>query len=137
MHSSMKFLATIKSDGSLDFNGAYNDARWRRFCKMNPEKTVRLELAFNKRSLPQNALYWMWLDIIAGETGNAVDDVHRYMKGTYGKRKTIRMGDKVVMMPESTTEYTVGDFVELLMHVEAEAAQLGITLPQPEQDLPK
>ena len=38
------------------------------------------EVEKSKRSLSQNAYYWVYLEVIAKETGNMSDDLHYFFK---------------------------------------------------------
>lgn len=85
------------------------------------------------RSLPQNRLYFMWLNCISHETGNEVKDLHKYFTEYYLPRETIRIFDKVTERPISTTKLSTAEFTIYLDKIETFASsELGIVLPHPE-----
>jgi hypothetical protein len=108
------------------------------------------------RSVAQNALYWLWATVIAGETGETKDEVHRRLKRgflvriyerdnpEYGEMlKAVRsvhlagmkaeakhLADQIVDLT-STTRATVEQFTEYLNDIEKDS--LGkYVLPRPE-----
>lgn len=93
---------------------------------------VTIDKIHNKRSLNQNAYYWMCLELIAKETGHNSEELHRLFKGMFLPRKTVLLNGKSYSLAGSTTDLTKGQFVEYMMGIAAEASQLGITLPSPE-----
>lgn len=109
------------------------------------------------RSAAQNALYWMWVTILSGETGETKDEVHTRLKKKhlvriyerdnegYGKmvaaiRTIHRSGMKTeagtmaaeIIRLTSTTDATVQQFTEYLNDIDMEAISQGFVLPHPE-----
>lgn len=93
---------------------------------------LKIKKKWNKRSLNQNALYWEWVTIIADYCGNSPEEMHVILRGLYAPKKEVKVGKKKYMIPRSTTTFTKGEMAEFMMNVQAEAGQLGITLPTPE-----
>jgi hypothetical protein len=87
---------------------------------------------FNKRSLDQNALYWVWMQTISEHTGHTPEELHHIFKGRFAPKKQVEIAKVIYNIPKGTSEMSVGEMVEMMMHVEAEAGQMGIVLPHPE-----
>lgn len=86
-----------------------------------------------KRTLLQNRLYRLWLNCIASETGNDVDDLHEYFKISFlDIHSRIIYGTEVVRVT-STTELNTEQFTAYLDKVQRWAnVEMGIILPNPE-----
>jgi hypothetical protein len=125
----MRFSALVKKDGTLDWESQGMRFRWLSWCESNHGKPVVLEHKKGKRSLQANSLYWVWLTIVAADTGNSEDDLHRLFKGRFLTPKIITIGGKEYKLARSTTELTTSEFADYLTKVAAEIAQLGIILP--------
>lgn len=129
----MKFLAKITEKG-LDLGSDHNRARFHDFCRKNVGKTVRIELPDPKRTLTQNAYYWVYLTVLEREFGNAADDLHDYFKHKFLPRDfvTIRgkKGKVTFERIKSTTKLSKLEFGEYLDKI-AEAT--GVPLPNPQE----
>jgi hypothetical protein len=115
------------------------------------------------RSLAQNRLYRKWLHIIADSTGDDADNLHEVFKVKYlvpilckyddsyaeriqAVRDLRRAGNAdyadyaralILECLTSTTKLKKKGFTEYLEHVEKAAAELGIVLPQPDEQRTK
>lgn len=87
---------------------------------------------FNKRSLDQNALYWVWMETISDHTGHTPEELHHIFKGRFAPKKQVKIAETVYNIPKGTSELSKGQMVEYMMAVEAEAGTMGIVLPHPE-----
>lgn len=87
---------------------------------------------WNKRSLDQNALYWLWMETISEHTGHTKEELHHIFKGRFAPKKQVEVAKKVYNIPKGTSEMSTGEMVSYMLDVEAEAAQMGLTLPHPE-----
>ena len=103
------------------------------FCKyIKGQKDGNYEMRVRKwrkkRSLDQNALYWLWISIIAEDTGFDPEELHTSFRGMF-------LTDRSQKIPiiRSTTTSNKLEFSQYLKKVEREANELGITLPQPER----
>jgi len=95
---------------------------------------VTIEERKNIRSLRQNSYYWGGvLDTIEKETGNISEDLHKAFKRKFLTPKIIGIKDTEFMFTRSTTELSVGEFVEYIEKIRACVAEFGITLPDPEE----
>ena len=115
---STTFIAKIK-DKDLDFGSPTNLARWLDFLRENEGKYVKITKPQVKRSLQQNSFYWMYLEIIARETGNNAEELHEYFKQKLLPRRYAVIKGKCtaheVLIPKSTTDLTkteMGDYID-------------------------
>lgn len=93
---------------------------------------LKVKKKWNKRSLNQNSLYWVWVGIIADYCGNTQEEMHTILKGLFAPKKEAKFGKKVYMIPRSTTTFSKGEMQEYMFYIQTEASQLGIVLPTPE-----
>ena len=86
----------------------------------------------NIRTLSQNALYWLFLDVIEKDTGNNASDLHEFFKAKLLPPKFIvikgKKGLHEVKVPRSTTELGKVDFGEYMDKI---SAMVGIKVPDP------
>lgn len=101
--------------------------------KLNLDKEYSWEVTRKtiRRSISQNALYWMWLTCIQDETGNDRNDLHEYFKGKLLIARYIDVfGDSIMI--KSTKGLTTAQFADYLNMIQVEMAQEGIILPDPD-----
>lgn len=102
---------------------------------LNSDKnyTVDVTLRKERRTLPSNKLYWLWLACISNETGQDKDDLHDFFKQKFiGFQTKSFYGEKLYSTP-STASLDSKQFSVYLDRICAFAgAELGITLPHPE-----
>lgn len=127
----MRFKATIKNKTITFANDKYARHHLSKF--EGKDVVVTVEKKNNKRSLPQNKYMWLCLEYISESTGHAPDDLHRLFKGMFLPRKEVMLNGKKYSLAGSTTDLTKGQFVEYMMRITAEAADMGIVLPSPEE----
>ena len=85
-----------------------------------------------RRTISQNALYWLWLTCISFETGNDKDDLHDYFKKKYLEPKDSILFGKETFLRWSTKDLTSNMFKYYLDKIqEFASAELAITLPDP------
>lgn len=86
------------------------------------------------RSRAQNALYWMWLNVIGHELGYDKDDLHAVLAAKflgYQPEPKVVLGIEV-WTRQSTRTLAVAEFTQYLQAIERFAAgDLGIMLPHP------
>ncbi len=115
-----------------------NEDIWERHLKsLKGEVFITCETKKRNRTLPQNALYWLWLSYLQDETGQPKEDFHDYFK----KKYLIRIVELKNKEGKKITEKVVGststlnsfDFTQYLENVQMEAAQyFGVNLPSPD-----
>lgn len=122
------FLAK-SNNGELDWGSQYNEARLKQWLKEHNGKLLRLEPVQHKRSLNQNALYWMYLTIISRETGDDPMSLHQYFKRSLLPPRFIKALGKEIKVPASTTKLNKVDFGEYLERI---CALTGVPVPDTE-----
>jgi len=102
------------------------------FCTQNPKVKFRLTPLENKRTLSQNNYYWLYLTIVARETGNDAEDLHEFFKSKLLPRKMIKIhgkkGEYDFQKTKSTTKLSKADFGEYLEKI---SAMVNIEMPNP------
>lgn len=105
-------------------------------CLKKLDLTKNIEVWFKKhqpkRSYMQNRLMWMWLDIMAGETGYTPLDLHEIFKVKFLGIETKKLFGDEYIIARSTTGLDTKEFTDYLSKIQALAADMGITLPTPE-----
>lgn len=71
-----------------------------------------------KRTENQNRYYWLYVGMIAAETGNDQDELHELFKGKFLTEKIVYVLGEPVRMKKSTTELSVTDFSEFISKIE-------------------
>lgn len=79
-----------------------------------------------KRTTEQNNFYWMYLGIIANETGDDQNSLHEYFKRKFLPPRFITALGKTIKIPASTTELDKLDFSDYMERISAET---GIPIP--------
>jgi len=101
---------------------------------------VTIEKAKDKRSLQQNALYWEWMSIIGEYVGETKEKMHLIFKRQFLYKKFPAL-DKDVFLnylatqevdATSTKKLNMREMKEYMDNVNAQAKELGIILPLPE-----
>ena len=91
-------------DGVWDFGSEFNYKRFLAYLKDNNGKEFRIEPLVHTRSLSQNSLYHLFLDVIERETGQNADDVHEWAKRKFlPPREIIINGEKMRICGSTTT----------------------------------
>jgi hypothetical protein len=97
----------------------------------------RVEISIDKikssRSIQQNRLWWLYVTIIAKETGYGKDELHAIMKYKFLKKELVNESTgEVYEYIGSTAKLSKGDFVDLIENLIRWAAEtLNIVLPAP------
>lgn len=93
--------------------------------------TVKIVRKTEPRTIPQNALMWMWYKCIEEYTGTPKSDIHDYYKAKFLSRQ-VAVGNRWVTVVGSTTDLNTLQMTHYLENVKADAAtEFGITLPLP------
>lgn len=120
------FVGKIE-DGEINWN---NKLGIKMMVQDNEGKYVRMELMKEFRSLPQNALYWVYLGHISDETGNEMNALHEISKRMFLPPKFITVNGKEFKIPGSTTDLSKTDFSDYMDKI---CAWSGIPLPNPQE----
>lgn len=105
--------------------------KWRDYLAGLPEDTklvIDIDKAKNKRSLSQNAFYWLYLGVIENETGNTAQDLHELFRRKFLKPTIKTILGKEYTLPSSTTSLSKHEFTEYLDKI---CAEVEIPIPDP------
>ena len=77
---------------------------------INKGATIELKEIKSKRSIPANALYWLWLTCIEPETGNSKEDLHQYFKMKYLGTETVNiLGEEILEKQMNTKQLNISN----------------------------
>lgn len=106
----------------------YNQVSLSRFLEDNNGKEADLVVRKKVRSIQQNRFYWMYLEIVANETGNLSYEIHEWAKRMFLPPRYISVKGKEVKIPASTTNLSKADFGDYLDKI---CAETGVPIPDP------
>ena len=118
-----------KKDGHIELSKSFDF-----MCSQlaNGRYKLKIERYSEKRTMPQNALMWMWFACIERETGTDKQDVHDYYCSMFLKRESVVNGKGVTVIG-GTSKLNTLQMTDFMNKVKADAAtEFGITLPLPE-----
>lgn len=112
------FVLTIK-DGKTHFTSEYQKALFDEYLKQFEDKKVWITIdpKLPKRSERQNSYYWMYLGVIARETGYSPEELHTLFKGKFLTSGIVEIFSEKVRRTKSTTALTKSEFVEYIMQI--------------------
>lgn len=104
---------------------------FRQHLREHEGKTYEIRLRETKRSLSQNAYYWMYLELIVseGRGKDSAEDLHEFLRRKLLPPKFITVRGEEIKVPRSTTELSKTDFGEYLEKI---CALVEVPLPNPE-----
>jgi hypothetical protein len=91
---------------------------------------VTVEFEKPKRSLTQNAYYWLYLGVIADETGDNADDLHEFLKRKLLPPRFVKVRGEEIKLPSSTTDLDKSAFGQYLDKI---CALTNVPLPDPQE----
>lgn len=93
---------------------------------------VEVKVERERRSIDQNALYWLWLTCLMDETGEHKDNLHEYFKTKFLGVDDRQCFGHHFFLPNTTTKLDTLQFKNYLDRIQEFASvELGITLPDP------
>lgn len=107
-----------------------NQRSWLDFLEKNDKKKVVLEINEDKpkRTLDQNAFYWLYIEVIEKETGNLATDLHELFKRKFLPPVPKKILGVEFKLPASTTDLTKQEMSEYLDKI---ASFTEIPIPEP------
>lgn len=102
--------------------------------KLNLDKRyeINITLKREKRTIPQNRLYWLYVTCIADETGNSKEDIHTHLKQTFLKVEDVIIGNASIPKTISTTKLNTSMMANYINQIVVWASsECGIILPDP------
>lgn len=121
------WLFTAKN-GGMEFTSDGVKAVFKEHLKEHEGKRYKIEYVEATRSLPQNAYYHVYLDVIAGETGHSSEELHELFKKKFLSRRFKLVLGEHVEIGKSTARLTKSEFSDYLDRI---SAHTGIELPNP------
>lgn len=122
------FLFKAK-EGKMSWFTTYNHQRFLQSLKENEGKQYRIELDVDTRSMSQNKLYWLYLEVIEKETGNSANDLHEYFRRVLLTAKILKVMSKEIKVPKSTTELNKVEFGDYMDKI---CAMTNVPIPNTE-----
>lgn len=102
--------------------------------KLDTQKRYNIEILLKreKRTIPQNRLYWLYLACIEDETGMDKEDLHDHFKRKYLRKEDIVLGNDTIEQKTSTKKLDTKQFTDYINKIVVFASsELGIVLPDP------
>lgn len=127
----VKTFIVTADNGGIKFQSDHQHLLWKDALKKLDGKQVRIELTTKQltRTQQQNKFYWLYLQVIAEETGNDIETLHCWAKGKFLTESICEVfGDKVRRV-KSTTELSKNDFAEFMEKISGET---GVPIPNVE-----
>jgi hypothetical protein len=121
------FRALIK-DQKLSF-GPVILRKFEEWLHTNDGKTVVIDLERHDRTKSQNAYYWVYLGVIARETGENADELHEFFKRKLLPPVFKKIRGEEIRLPASTKDLDKIAFGEYLDKI---CAMTNVPLPDPE-----
>ena len=97
-----------------------------------PVMCVEIKPYVKKRSIDQNSLYFMWVDIFADCFGYTKAEMHDVFRVKFLPIKKRMVKDVELTELTSTTELNTKEFSEYMKNIELVSVEMGITLVYPE-----
>ncbi len=127
------FLVDVIKDGDRPRLVVRADMYMRTWLKNNAkpgdEASMRIELRRPKRTLLQNAFYWVYIDLVSLSSGHTTDEIHTWAKGAFLSQGITEVFGHKVRKVKSTTDLNRSEFCEYMDRIE-EAT--GVPIPDPE-----
>ena len=129
----MKTINITKHEGKIQYEDYVLERLKSAFDMLaNGKYTLTIKKDVQRRSLDQNALFWMWAKCIESETGTTMQDIHDYYCAQFLRRTAIING-KEKAVTSGTSKLNTAQFADFLNKIQADAAtEFGIKLPTPE-----
>ena len=128
-----KTIRFIKKDGEIQYKqNVLNNLENALGTIANGNYLLSIKKEVKKRTIDQNALFWLWMECISQETGTDKNDIHDYYCMLFLRRTAPINGDERVII-SGTSKLNTAQFTDFLNKVQADAAsEFGIKLPLPE-----
>lgn len=104
-----------------------------RGIKFEDNMQVEIKPYIAKRSVDANALYWLWISVIAEYTGYTKDEMHDVLRARYLPIKSREVDGITLIELTSTTILNTKQFNDYMREIEAFAVENDIRLPYPEE----
>lgn len=135
------FFGKIDINGKLSINDKSNFVKYlKQFKPINKDFTeveILIRKRKSKRSLEQNRLWWLYITILANETGMLKDAMHEICKYKFLKKETvIESTGEIMEYIGSTTQLNKSEFADMIAELQQWASEsLNIILPSPGEQI--
>lgn len=122
MQTTLKnFVLDIDEEGKPKFTSDHQRMMWRQFLSQFKGKKVwvTIDPKEPKRSSQQNNYYWLYLGIIAEETGERSNELHELFKGKFLTKEIKEVMGEKVRIKNSSTGLSKSEFTEFIMDIES------------------
>lgn len=109
---------------------SWQKADFHDWCKKNPTAKFYLTPIESTRTMPQNRLYWLYLGVIARETGDEADNLHEFFKQEFLIPEVLTVMGREVKKYPSTTKLKKQEFSD---YMEKICALTEIPIPDTER----
>ena len=104
-----KFKGKVEK-GKLTLN---NQSKFELYLNgLEGEIELIIKRAIKHRSLNQNNLYWLYLNVISEDTGNTPEELNEYFKRVHLKPQNLNCFNKTIPIPGSTTTLNTAEFTD-------------------------
>ncbi len=135
------YFGKIDKSGKLTINNQKDFLKYlKQFVPINKDFTeveILVKKRKSKRSLEQNRLWWVYMTILANETGMMKDAMHEVCKYKFLKKETvIEATGEIMEYIGSTTQLNKSEFADMIAELQQWAAEsLNIILPSPGEQI--
>ncbi len=125
----------VKYNGEIPFIELYNKLQVLFNSAKNGTYTITIKEYRKTRSQDQNAYLWLCLNIISQETGHTPQQLHDIYCNMFLKSGETTYKGKTIEIVRGTSKLDTQEFSEFMDKVIADAAEMGIKLPNPADPL--
>jgi hypothetical protein len=137
------FYGTLQPDGKFTLNNPENFQKQIQHLKYKTKPAkIRVQVSRVKKARTtgapgersnMNGYYWLYIGVIADETGDNPNELHEYFKRVYLPPKYVKVLGREVKLPASTTDLTGQEMMHYMMQIEG---LTGVPIPpHPDEDL--
>lgn len=114
------FIVKAENKG-IKFKSDHQRGLWlQRLAQLDgKEFSLTIDERKPKRSTQQNAFLWLYIGLIADETGYTKDELATLFKGKFLSREIKEVMGQKVRITKSTTDLSKSEFSEYIMEIEA------------------
>ena len=112
------FIVDIK-DGKPSFTSDHQRNLFYQYLAQFEDKkvTISIDPKVPTRSAQQNNYYWLYLSVIARETGYSPNELHNLFKGKFLSSGIVEIFSEKVRKTKSTTQLNKSEFAEYIMQI--------------------
>lgn len=129
------FFGEMTEEGKIHFETEERRRQWTVWIDRLKGKKIQISIQKRKtkRSLKQNSYLWVCLKVLEQELGQPDRDIYDYLIDKHAPMAIMDLNGRQVEKRKSSSQFSVGEMVEFMMHVKVFAADFGVILPEPDQ----